>query len=194
MDEAAVDLERLVLKPEETLEVEYKEWLNLKSKPHKAKLAKELIALRNHGGGHLVLGFEDNNMEAVARPTGYDYVTTDYVNGIVARYAQPAFHCHVRTVKEHLIISVPAGVKEPVRSRRGSKDDEIMPNRYYIRRPGPNSEPPRSGLEWDVLLRRCIGNRQAELETTVRRVLRALTRPTKDLPLERTDPIDELLR
>lgn len=183
-----------MLKPEETLEVEYKEWLTLKAMPHKAKLAKELIALRNHGGGHLVLGFEDDKMEPVARPTGYDYVTTDYVNGIVARYAQPPFHCNVREVKEHLIISVPAGVKEPVRSKRGSKNDEIVPDRYYIRRPGPNSELPRSGLEWDLLLRRCIGNRQAELETTVRRVLRALTRPTTDLPPEPADPIDELLQ
>ena len=50
------DLEILVTQPEETLEAEYKEWLLLNQKPHKAKLAKELIALANHGGWARVKG------------------------------------------------------------------------------------------------------------------------------------------
>ncbi len=35
MDIGAVDLERLILEPAETLEIEYKEWLDLQNKPHK---------------------------------------------------------------------------------------------------------------------------------------------------------------
>jgi predicted HTH transcriptional regulator len=116
---SAADLERLILDPVESLEVEYKEWLDLHSKPHKAKLAKELIALRNHGGGQLVLGFSDPGMQPSPRPEGYNYVTADYVNGIVARYCEPSFHCAIARVGNHLVISVPAGVIVPIRSKRG---------------------------------------------------------------------------
>lgn len=193
MNEGPVDLDRLILEPAETLEVEYKEWLDLRGKPHKAKLAKELIALRNHGGGHVVLGFSDPEMDPSAQPEGYDYVTTDYINGIVAAYADPAFHCGTSSVRKHLVITVPAGVTVPVRSKRGAEHDEIIRDRYYIRRPGPASEPPQSALEWDDLLRRCIGNRDAELEDLVRRIVRVMRTPSEELPVKASARIDELL-
>lgn len=186
-------LERLIIEPAETPEVEYKEWLDLQNKPHKAKLAKELIALRNHGGGHLVLGIEAKTFTSLPRPTNYEYVDTDFVNGIVERYADPAFHCSVAAVQGHLIITVPAGVTVPTRSTRGSQGAEIQLNSYYTRRPGPKSEPPRNGLEWDELLRRCFANRETELEATVRRVLRATRSVTQELPAEPTDAIESLL-
>ena len=194
IDEAPADLERLVLEPVETLEVEYKEWLNLRTKAHRAKLAKELIALRNHGGGHVVLGFSDPEMEASPCPEGYDYVTADYVNGVVARYSDPPFHCRTASVLGHLVISVPAGVTVPVRSKKGSENDEIIRDRYYTRRPGPSSEPPQSGLEWDTLLRRCIANRDVELEALVRRIVRVMANPTEHVPVRGSARIDELLK
>lgn len=82
----------------------------------------------------------------------------------------------------------------PIRTRRGSENGEITADKYYIRRPGPNSEPPRSGLEWDELLRRCIANRDQELEGTIRRILRVSQRAGVPLPSRASDPIDELLR
>ena len=187
------DLEVLITEPNETLEVEYKEWLDLHQKSHKATLAKELIALANHGGGHVVLGFRDVTYEPIARPNDYDYVDTDFVNGIVARYADPAFHCVVTNVLDHVVISVSAGATVPIRSTRGAANDEIVRDRYYIRRPGPNSEPPQSGLEWDELLRRCLANRDAELENMVRRVLRALESISEDLPPDPGGAIESLL-
>jgi predicted HTH transcriptional regulator len=160
MRDGAMELERLILEPVETLEVEYKEWLDLRNNPHRAKLAKELIALANHGGGHVVIGFSDPEMTSRPKPDDYDYVTADYINGIVAAYAEPPFHCELTQVRDHLVISVPAGATVPIRSKKGSQNDEIIRDRYYTRRPGPNSEPPQSGLEWDTLLRRCIANNQ----------------------------------
>ena len=157
------------------------------------KLAKELIALANHGGGHVILGFEDNTLEAVARPDGYDYVNTDYVNGIVEYYADPRFHCSVIDVQGHIVISVPAGATVPIRSTKGAANNEIIPDRYYIRRPGPNSEPPKTGLEWDDLLRRCYANRDAELEAMVRRVLRAAQSISDEAPPDPSDAIESLL-
>jgi predicted HTH transcriptional regulator len=194
LDDPITDLDRLVLAPEETLEVEYKEWLDLETKSHKAKLAKELIALANHGGGQVVLGFSDPDMKAVPRPSDYPRVSADDVNGIVAAYADPPFHCRVTDVRGHLVISVPAGATLPVRAKKGSENGEIVADRYYIRRPGPNSEAPRSGLEWDELLRRCIANRDQELEAMVRRILRITHAPGSDLQPKASDPIDDLLK
>lgn len=194
LDDPVTELDKLIVVPQETLEVEYKEWLDLKTKPHRAKLAKELIALANHGGGHVVLGFEDVSMQPVPRPNGYAIPSTDDVNGIVAAYADPAFHCRVSEVRSHIVISVPAGATVPIRSKRGSEHNEIVADSYYIRRPGPNSEAPRSGLEWDELLRRCIANRDQELEALVRRIVRVTHSPSSPLGPSPTDPIDELLK
>jgi hypothetical protein len=188
------DLDRLILEPSETLEVEYKVWLDLTTKSHKAKLAKELIALANHGGGHVVLGFSDPGMIPLAKPNGYPALTADDINGIVAAYADPPFHCGVAEVLGHVVISVPAGATVPIRSKRGSENNEIINDCYYIRRPGPNSEAPRSGLEWDVLLRKCIANRDQELEGMVRRILRVMQSPGETLPIPVVDLIDELLK
>ena len=50
----------LVENPRETLDVELKDWLDLRgSQEHKAQLAKALLALANHGGGYLLIGFEE---------------------------------------------------------------------------------------------------------------------------------------
>ena len=194
MDDEQSGLERLVLEPTETLEVEYKGWLDLGDKPHKAKLAKELLALRNHGGGHVVLGFSDPDMKPMTRPEDYAYVTADFVNGIVAYYADPPFHCRLQEVRQHVVITVPSGVTVPVRAKRGSANNEIIANTYYVRRPGPNSEAPKSGMDWDTLLRRCISNRDKELETIVRRVVRVMSSPGVTLPVGSGARIDELLK
>jgi hypothetical protein len=53
------ELNQLVVEPRETLDAEVKEWLDLASNDHRALVAKEVIALANHGGGYLVIGFEE---------------------------------------------------------------------------------------------------------------------------------------
>lgn len=194
MDDPVTDIDRLVLAPEETLEVEYKEWLDLTTKSHRAKLAKELIALANHGGGHVVLGFSDPDLKPVTPPVGYPSISVDDINGIVAAFSDPPFHCRVTAVRGHVIVSVPAGATVPIRAKKGSENGEIVADRYYIRRPGPNSEAPRTGLEWDELIRRCIANRDQELEVLVRRVLRVTQAPASTLATPASSPIDELLK
>ena len=51
------ELQPLISEPREDLSVEYKSWLDLTRKEHKATLAKVAIALTNHGGGFIVIGF-----------------------------------------------------------------------------------------------------------------------------------------
>jgi len=49
----------LVNHPRETLEVEIKDWLNLDEKEHQADLVKAILALCNHGGGYILIGFRE---------------------------------------------------------------------------------------------------------------------------------------
>lgn len=186
------DLTRLVLEPEETLEVELKTWLDLTTVAHRAKLAKELIALANHGGGWVVLGIDDTTLAAIERAVNFS-IDTDTVNGIVAKYANPVFHCSVREVEGHPVIGVPGNHTVPIRAIRGSPNGEIQQHAYYIRRAGPNSEVPQNGLEWDELLRRCIDNREAELEAMVTRVLKAQNATSQEPKQTAADRIKAML-
>lgn len=54
-----LDLGDLVNEPRETLDVEVKDWLDLDNHDHRAMLAKEIIALANHGGGYILIGFTE---------------------------------------------------------------------------------------------------------------------------------------
>lgn len=52
-------LRQLLDFPREDMATEIKDWLNLGDSMVRAKLAKELIALANHGGGYLLFGFSE---------------------------------------------------------------------------------------------------------------------------------------
>ena len=57
MDFDTPRLLELLRNPAEDLSFEIKEWLDLRDNVHKAKLAQAIIALANHGGGALLLGY-----------------------------------------------------------------------------------------------------------------------------------------
>lgn len=167
----------LLIDPRESLDVEAKAWLDLKgNRDHKAVLAKAIIALANHGGGYVLIGFDDTptGLLPTAPPPNLDGYSQDLVNGIVQAFAEPSFHCGVTfaagpTGNMHPIISVPGGHKVPVRTLRGSPDSTtVTSNSIYIRGPGPKSEPPRNAQEWDALLARCLAARKDELLESIR--------------------------
>src|SRR5271165_788215 len=66
------DLTELVDHPSETQAVEYKAELDLSNNVSKAKFARHIAALSNHGGGHLVFGF--NNDLTRAAQTEFPHV------------------------------------------------------------------------------------------------------------------------
>jgi predicted HTH transcriptional regulator len=150
----------LLIDPHETLEVEHKEWIDIVgNNDHKAILAKALIALANHGGGFVILGLSQTQQGVVAAPnrppdlTGY---TPDTVNSIVNAYAEPTFHCDLNVVERpdgqsYPVVSVPGGHRVPIKAKRdGPNGQTVKQNTYYVRRPGPQSEGPQNGREWDV--------------------------------------------
>lgn len=176
-----LELPELLRSPREDLGIELKRWMDPKDDVTKAKFAKELIALRNHGGGFLIIGFQDGAQPIPdpARPSDLSAFTTDYFNSIIKKYAEPPFHCtsyiviHPETNETYPIISVPGGAMVPVRCKAESPDKgkTIKLDSYYIRRPGPESNAPQSGAEWDALLNRCILARKQELASMLSGIL-----------------------
>jgi hypothetical protein len=178
-------LQDLLGYPREELDIELKGWLDLEDAAHKADLAKALIALANHGGGYVLIGFRESNGSwepAAPRPKLLDAYDQDAVNGIVASSAEPAFHCDVHclphpTIGDVFPIIVVPGGRVPIRSKRAGPDDashkprHLTINTYYVRRPGPKSESPQTGQEWDQLISRCVRANREELLRTIVEVL-----------------------
>lgn len=172
-----IELQELLRGPHERLDVELKNWLDLTQNPGKGNLAKAILALANHGGGFLILGFEDDGSVSPNRPASLDAYSQDAVSDIVDRFADPTFQCVVRKVLrsvdalQYPVIAVPGGHKVPIRSKSGTPGREIQPDQYYIRRVGPASEPPKTAREWDELMRRCLQGHKDELADVVRGIL-----------------------
>lgn len=167
------DLQELVRSPREDMNIELKRWMDPTDKVVQAKLAKEMLALHNYGGGYLVIGFKDEHPavpDAENRPKDLSAFSTDTFNNILKKYAEPAFHCmshvvkHPDTGEEYPVIVVPGGSKVPVRCKADAPDGKsIKLDAYYTRRPGPESSPLQTAAEWDALLQRCLLSRKEEL-------------------------------
>lgn len=189
-------LELLVQNPRESMEVEIKDWLDLDEKEHQADLVKAILALANHGGGYILIGFRE--VSGVYQQTDTEQriselYNQDRINGVVARYADPQIHieCYLlhSNSKKHPVIVVPGGHSVPIRCIRGGPEGKhVKQNTYYIRRPGPASEEPQSGQEWSELIRKCV---LADKERLVEQIRSLLTGEVSKTPLEGA-PIKDL--
>jgi hypothetical protein len=174
----AAELQPLVTEPREDIEVEYKDWLDLASSHGRATIARTAIALANHGGGFIVIGFADHGEALVSqpKPDNLAAITQDGANAAVRRYADPEFHVevyrvvHPSTGVEHVIISVPGGQPVPVMSKRDC-EGVIVQNRCYIRKPGPRSEEPQTQEEWRALLNRCVRAQREDMLDAIRAIV-----------------------
>jgi len=93
-------LRQLLDYPREEMATEIKDWLDLDDPMVRAKLAKGLIALANHGGGYLLFGFSDTPTGWVPSgpcPYELDRYSQGAINAIAKRHAEPVFECHVTT-------------------------------------------------------------------------------------------------
>src|ERR1700744_3705178 len=113
------DYRDLVDRPKETLQVEYKVWLDLDDAEVRADLAKHLAALANYGGGMLVFGFNDDMTPAGANSFKKRPIDHDTISGIVKKYLEPPFQCDVEVVRstagfDHPIVVVPSHGSAPI--------------------------------------------------------------------------------
>ena len=180
-DEVQDRFSELLVEPREDLDVEVKNWLDLKSDENaKANFAKAALALANNGGGIIIIGMTETDEGMVpseGRPRSLEAYGVDHLNGIIHNYADPAFHCavHLRSGPDgllHPIVVIPGGHRVPVRSKRGGPNGQIVKdNSIYIRRPGPRSEVPQSAHDWDTLLARCLSHRRDEMFDQIRALI-----------------------
>ncbi len=173
---------------QENLEVEAKNWMNgLQSNSDKAKLAKEIIALANHGGGYIFIGFNDDEPELTEiQPSDQELsaFSQDTIAGIVQRYITPPCQCRVEMITKsgsdivHPVIVVPGEHRTPVWAKAGSPDNNatLRPNTVYIRRPGGSSEPPQTQDDWEKLIERLVRARQSEMLSAFREILNPSSR------------------
>lgn len=173
-----LSLQRLVEFPGEGLSEEYKDWLDLTNAHGRATLAKHAIALANHGGGYIILGFSEEGDQLVSheKPAELSDITQDAINAAIRRYADPEFQCQMRLITRsdtgisHPVITVPGDFTAPVMAKRNA-DGVIHQHRAYIRKPGPRSEEPQTYLEWKDLIARCVHAGRVEMLDAIRSIV-----------------------
>jgi hypothetical protein len=182
------DFQELVDRPRESLDIEIKSWLDLNDANQRADLAKAIIAIANHGGGFIVIGFSEGDAGNFTtdpnRPPNLNGLSQDAVQDAVQKYLEPPVQCRVSHIShadghgQFPVIAIPGGHRTPIKARAGSPDGKLIATRVYIRRPGPRSEEPQSSAEWDHLFERCIRARSTELLDSIRDVLAGVSPQT----------------
>jgi hypothetical protein len=177
------ELQDLVDDPNETLDFEYKSWLDLGDSAARADLARHIAALANHGGGAIVFAFTDATPPQFAGPNPYPKVVCDRdtVAGIVKKYLEPTFQCDVLMIRsavgnEHPVIVVPAHGAVPICSKASGpevsgKPSGITQGTYYTRKPGPESAPITSSVDWAPIIRRCAMHDRASVLSAINAAL-----------------------
>lgn len=173
-------IERDIENLEEQLHIEVKNWLGgLETAEEKSKLVKEIIALSNHGGGYIYIGFDDATKEEIP-PQGneVDAFSQDKLSGLIEKYLTPTCECKVGYFSKkgseivHPVIHVSGNNRVPIFSKKDSPDQKTLrQNTIYVRRHGGKSEPVRTQDDWEKLLERLIKSRQGEMLNAVRQAI-----------------------
>jgi hypothetical protein len=126
-------LSELVDAPNETLSVEYKEWLDLGgNNVARANFARHIAALCNFGGGYIVVGFRDHPL-VPAGPDPYEIqYDRDLISSITKRYLAPPVQCDIVVVESvsglrHPVIVVPPHGAVPICAKAGGPDANGRP-------------------------------------------------------------------
>lgn len=82
-------IEQFVKRPQESLAVEIKAWIDPTKPAGQEKIIKTAIALRNHGGGSLIIGLNNDTLKAERDGMPDDVRAVfhvDVIQGMVAKY------------------------------------------------------------------------------------------------------------
>jgi hypothetical protein len=185
------DLAALVTAKSEALEVEYKSWIDTSVDETRAKLARHLAALSNHGGGYLIFGVEDKT-KVPQGPTSFDakFFGEDAISSIVKRYLDPTFQCRVEWAESegvsYPVIIVPGhGARPVIAIADGPSDPKtgrpigIREGALYIRSAGPESIAIRRPDDWTTVLERCLRHRADILANIMRQAIGPSSKPSR---------------
>ena len=183
------DLADLIEAPNENEANEYKCWMDLSDEKVRRDIARHVAALANYGGGYLIFGFNDKDLSPDTNfPKNFEETYThDYINGaIVSRYLEPPVHCDVVPLcspssgNKHALIRVPTHGATPVCVKKGgtsfdgSTNSQVQSDTYYVRKPGPKSEPILKAMEWKPIFQRCVLHERDHLSALIKELIDTL--------------------
>ena len=181
-------IQELVERPGESLSVELKRWIDPDSPDGIAKIVKTVLALRNHGGGYLIIGFDNNtlNPDTENAPENVKEIFhIDKIQGLVSRFASEPFEVMVEFPKkesqEYPVIVIPSDVKTPIASKSELVDNGrklIKVDTVYVRSLRANNTPSTTQAtwkDWPKIVEICFDNREADIGRFLRRHLGGLS-------------------
>jgi hypothetical protein len=167
-------LRRLVTNPRETLDTEYKPWIDLDIPEGQAILVKTCLGLRNHGGGRLVIGFRDRRgtLDPLQAPQ-YDVrekFSGDSVSRLVGRYSLRPFATAVYLLSHrhtnYPVIEIASGIRTPVVAKKSILGVTgvvlLVKNVVYVRTLEPNGTASTAIAgrdDWEHMMEVCHANR-----------------------------------
>ena len=188
-DKVAVsDLSDLIAGANESLGVEFKAWMDTADPEHRAKLARHIAALANHGGGYLVFGVDDKTRKPLgATELPASAFGQDAISSLVKRYLEPKVQVLVQGAAfegvTYPVVVVPShGARPVVAIADGPQGGNGRPigisqGTVYIRAAGPESVPIRSSDDWNTLLERCLSHRADLLGNILRQSISGRSQP-----------------
>jgi hypothetical protein len=180
-------LNDLVKYPRESLNIELKQWFDPGTPAGRAKIAKCALAMRNAGGGFLIVGFNSAG-EPVddGRPADLNAAFHfDNIQALVTEYSSDSFEVAVHFVEHEghtfVIIQIPAGIRTPVACKSALKTTDgnylLRENRVYVRTLDANNTASTAEAlwtDWPRIAEICFDNREADVARFVRRHLSGL--------------------
>lgn len=177
----------LVERPQESLSVEVKRWINPDSPEGIAKIVKGAIALRNFGGGYFVIGFDNETLmpDKGNEPSNIrELFHIDKIQGIIGKYSSSPFEIAIEFIEregiEYPVIVIPSGVKIPVATKSeliNQGKSLIKCDVVYIRSLLANNTPSTTiatWKDWQAIVEVCFDNREADIGRFLRRHLSGL--------------------
>ena len=182
-------IQALVDRPSESLSIELKRWIDPDQPEGQAKIVKTALALKNYGGGYLVVGFDDKTHEPDQANALQDVKAAfhiDKIQGLISRYASELFEVSIefpeREGQPYPVLIIPSGVKTPVAAKADlrSADGKSLINvgDVYIRSLRSNNTPSTTKAtwgDWPDILEVCFDNREADIGRFLRRHLGGLS-------------------
>jgi hypothetical protein len=183
------DLLELVAGKSEDLGVEYKAWMDTSLPEVRAKLARHIAALANHGGGYLIIGVDDTTrLPQGATALDAPLFSQDAISGIVKRYLDPRIPIRVDQVEHaganYPVVIVPShGARPVIAVADGPQDDKgrsvgIRQGAIYIRAAGSESVQIQHADDWNALLERCLSHRSDLLGKILRQSIAQSSQPS----------------
>lgn len=177
----------LVLNPREALSIEIKSWFDPKSAEGEAKIARAAIALRNLGGGYMLIGFTNSPHAPATKNRPMDPRITfhhDVVQTIVSKFTSEPFEIRVefpiRDELEYPVLVVPSGIRTPIAAKSDLADPQnpkkklISAGDVFVRTLRSNNAPSTAKAgwgDWPNLMETCFDNREADIGRFLRRHL-----------------------